>query len=189
MGDNENVQHSKVICPTSLTKVSRTSLHINSVRKNELNQVFLGYIQTNLELISLSSWYKMPKIPTIPATEVDKTMKKECQSNSGSYLHHPGEFWQTWNRWEDSIPPRWLIPDICFRREIKLLLSSWASSLICLFFSRFSHARRRCSEVSKYTQRDWEELALSEPFVKGLQLKPVALYTSDPFSPPTQSFS
>lgn len=34
-----------------------------------------------------------------------------------------------------------------------------------------------------------EELALSEPFVKGLQLKPIALYTNDPFSPPTQEFS
>lgn len=31
-----------------------------------------------------------------------------------------------------------------------------------------------------------EELALSEPFVKGLQLKPIALYTDDPFSPLTQ---
>lgn len=28
-----------------------------------------------------------------------------------------------------------------------------------------------------------EELALSEPFVKGLQLKPFALYTGDPFPP------
>lgn len=28
-----------------------------------------------------------------------------------------------------------------------------------------------------------EELALSEPFVRGLELKPVALHTSDPFFP------
>lgn len=32
-----------------------------------------------------------------------------------------------------------------------------------------------------------EELALSEAFVKGLQLKPVALYTSDPFFPLSNS--
>lgn len=35
---------------------------------------------------------------------------------------------------------------------------------------------------------DWEELTLSQPFVRGLQLKTVALYTGDPFSPPTQKF-
>lgn len=37
-------------------------------------------------------------------------------------------------------------------------------------------------------KRDWEELTLSRAFVKGLQLKTVALYTGDPFSPPTQKF-
>lgn len=33
-----------------------------------------------------------------------------------------------------------------------------------------------------------EELTLSEPFVKGLQLKPIALYTGDLFSPLTPKF-
>lgn len=99
VGVNKNVQHSKLHLSLLPYRLPRTTQCVRGVKWAESS--FSAVYPSKSSVNSSSSWNKMPKTPTIPTIDVDKTMWEDCQLNSGSYLHHPGEFWQTLSRWED----------------------------------------------------------------------------------------